>query len=121
MSMLNINLQNVENLIFNDKKVHHILPDLQHLFYQWKLAQLSPVLKPIAKKAAIDLINMLSTEHIKVLEQYFNSSITLDRVDYKTIHNCILDVNKVELGRVKDHPNFSLYRDANQLYICFWK
>jgi hypothetical protein len=121
MSMLNLNLQNVEDLIFRNQKTHPILEQFQHLFYQWKLSQMSPALKSLGKKCAMELLNGLSERHIKALETYFGSDITLDRVDNHIIHNCVFEVNKVELGKVQGYPNFSVYRDREHAYICFWR
>jgi hypothetical protein len=68
---MEINLKNIEEIIFFDKQVQHLLPEFRHLFDQWVLAYRNSGLKPLAKSSVFELMNNLDDSHIKKLENYF--------------------------------------------------
>jgi hypothetical protein len=119
--MIDLNLQNVEELIFHDNKVQDLLPDFNYLFYQWRLARLSSTLKALAKRSLIDFLNGLTNEHLELLAIYFGTKVTLDKVDSHIVRNYIFEIDKIDLDKVEGYQNFSVFRDKDRLYICFWR
>ena len=84
--MLNLNLTNVEELVFYDKKLQASLSEFSNLFNVWTFS-LRAGLGPIGKKAVMDFLNGLKENHLEILEKYFNDTITVERSDYHIVRN----------------------------------
>ena len=116
-----INFQNVKDLILSNKKVTDLLPGFKHFFDTWKFSVINPTLKSLGDKAIIDFLLSLKPENIKVLEQYFSTSITVDVLDYRIVKNVKLPLGEEETLLEDGFSNFSIYRDSNHLYISYWR
>lgn len=122
--MVLINLQNIEELIFFDNTAHALLSDLRHIFDQWLLSKRVPTLRSLRLRSLMDMLNSLNNEHIRKLEEYFQDSIALDKIDYHIVRNVTLPLGfnaTKELSDFVSYGNFSISRDAEQIYISFWK
>lgn len=122
--MVLLNLQNIEELIFFDNTVHTLLSDLRHIFDQWLLSKRVPTLRSLRLRSLMDMLNSLNNEHIRKLEEYFQDSIALDKIDYHIVRNVTLPLNfntDKELSDFVSYGNFSISRSAEQIYISFWK
>ena len=120
--MLTINLQNIEDLIFLDKKLQSQLPEFRHMFEQWKLAQYTSALRPMGKRAMLDLLNSLDNQNA-LLSRYFGTSVTIDKLDYHLVKNCDFPLEEIEteIDKLEGYANFSIYRDKDHIYISFWR
>lgn len=119
--MLNVNLQNVEELIFYDKKLQSLLPAFTQYFKQWELSIKAPILKQIGKRAILDFMNEVDDEHLQIIGKYLGARIKIDKLDYNIVKSYQLDVDKAKLDEVDTYPNFAIHRNADQLYISFWR
>jgi hypothetical protein len=120
--MINLNLTNVEELVFYDRKIQASLLDFSNLFNVWNFS-LRAGLGPIGKKAVMDFLNDLKESHIEILEKYFNDTITVERSDYHIVRNqqVALDNAEVGLNLIQEFPNISIHRDENHLYLSYWR
>lgn len=122
--MLIVNLQNVEDLIFRDAKVRSLLPDLRHIFDQWLLAQRIPYLRSIRSRSLMDFLNNLGDEHVAILEEHFQDSVVLAKIDYHIVRNLtapILEFEK-ELNRLDSNfQNLAISRDKEFIYLSMWR
>ena len=118
-----INLQNVEELVFYDKKLQLLIPEFNHLFSQWSLAKRVPALRSLGLRSLMDFLNDLTDEHKKIMESYFGIGITVDKMDYHIAkhYDCTLEEAENKLNTIGGFSNFSSYRDGNHLYISFWR
>lgn len=122
-SIVEINLQNIEQLIFYDKNVQFILPEFRHFFDQWSLGQRIPALNTLAKRSVLDLLNSLNEDQIAKLEEYFKDTILVDKIDnrlvahYKTSTN---DENN-EFCKFSGYRDFCLTRKGDQVSVTFWR
>ena len=121
--MVSINLQSIEKLIFYDKQLRKLLPEFSDLFGQWELSKMSSVLRGMGMKAAMDLLNAIADEHIKILEGYFGVEVVVDKMDYCIVKSLVVNLEEAEgkLNELSAFSNFSTYRDGTQLYILFWR
>lgn len=122
--MVEINLSNVEELVFLDKKLQKQIPEFFHLFEQYKLSKMTPALRTLGQRSIIDFLQGLKDEHLKILEGYFGSNVTLSKTDHHIVKNLVFSLNNAELGSMKGtegYPNFCLHRDRNQVYLSFWR
>jgi hypothetical protein len=118
-----LNLQNVEDLIFFDKKIWDILPEFRSLFEQWALSKRVPGMQNLGKRSIIDFLNNLEQSHLNKLEEHFNDIILLDKIDYHTVHNYNGNIEKIqsELCRFEGFVDFFIYRKGDQISLTFWK
>jgi hypothetical protein len=119
---MELNLQNIEELIFYDKKVQRLLPEFRHLFDQWRLGKQVPGMQAIGKRSVFDLLNGLEPYHVQKLEEYFAAKIILDKIDYSIIVHYEGGLEEpAELCRYSNFKEFCVYRDADNFYISFWR
>jgi hypothetical protein len=120
--MIELNLQNVEELVFYDSNLHKLLPEFRHLFDQWKLGK-TTALKSLAKRSLMDFLKALTPEQVKIIEKHLNTSIFVDRMDYSIVNNysfCLDDAEE-KLNQLGDVPNFCVSRNEDQIYVSFWR
>lgn len=120
--MLNLNLNNVEKLVFESGLIKKF-PEFKQQYDQWKLSKINPSLRQLGKRTLIDFVNCLENEHISVLEEHFKASITIDKMDYHIVKNCKLSTSRLEidLNEIQGLENFTTYTDGCQFYISFWR
>jgi len=120
---MQINLLNVEELIFSNKKIHKLLPEFAHCFDQWKMSKRIPALKNLGRQALIDLLAEISSEDTSKLELFFKEKITIDKLDNQIITNQITTCDKLQeiLCKQVDFQDFCISRKGEQVYISFWR
>lgn len=118
-----INFQNVEKLVFFDSKLRKLLPDFKNLFHSWGLAQ-EAMIRPIAQKTTIEFLNQLKENHIKILSEYFNEEVKVEKIDsniVKHIDTTINDAEQLLNSQVILKEMVFAYREDEQLYISLWR
>ena len=120
---MEINLKNIEEIIFFDKKLQLLLPEFRHFFDQWQLGQQIPGMKTLARRSVLDVLNALDKNHIKKLEEYFNESILIDKIDYKIIAHFDTNIeNETQnLCNFVGYKEFCLHRNKDKISISFWR
>lgn len=118
-----LNLQNVEELVFFDKKIWKLLPEFRHYFEQWALSKRAPGLQNLAKRTLIDFLHSLEKAHLDKLEQYFQDTIVLNKVAHDMIKNYNGKVEEIynDLCQFEGFIDFVAYRKGDQIGITFWK
>lgn len=121
-----LNFSNVEELIFYDREAQKALPaHMFSLFEQWRLGQRLPMLKDIAKQAALDFLNSLEDEDVTALEEYFGEKIIVERLNYNIAQSLRIPLNESTICNllcdIEGFVYFSTWRDADFLYITFWR
>jgi len=118
-----LNLQNVEDLVFFNKKIWEILPEFRSLFEQWALGKRTPGLQNLGKRSLIDFLNSLEKTHLDKLEEYFKDIILLDKIDYHTVHNYNGKIEEIQskLCKFNGFIDFSVYRKDDQINLTFWR
>ena len=110
--MIRINIQNVEEIIFQDDKMWREIPDLRYLREQWKLSKISPILRAMGKKSLLEFLNKAKKEHENAISKYLATSVTIDNVE--------LDLNLIE-AQESLYSYFGTYRKKDKIYITFWR
>jgi hypothetical protein len=120
---MNINIQNVEDVIFYDPEVWRKLPDLAHLRDQWRMSKISPVLRAMGKKALLDFLKISKNTHEKALSLHFGQSVTIDRIDRNLVKNLEISISEEDFMMESDesYTGLSAYRKEDKLYITFWR
>lgn len=120
---MDVNLKNIEEYIFFDKKIQSLLPEFRHLFDQWTLSKRVPGMGTLGPRVVLELINSLEKDHIRRLEEYFGDIILLDRVDHKIVrhHENTLDELEKTLCSFSDYREHCIHRDGEHISVTFWR
>lgn len=125
--MIQINIQNVEEIIFRNDKIWRELPDLRYLREQWRMSKISPVLKALGKKSLLEFLNKIKKEHELIISKHLGTSVSFDKIDYLLVKNLELKIEEAELelnlleAKQPLYPYFSTYRKNDKIYITFWR
>lgn len=119
---INLNINNVEQLIFYDKKVQQILPEHSQVFNKWTLG-IRAGITSMAKDALLDFINKITTDQLKRLEGLWESQVILQKLDSATLHSFTVPIASLQerLNEMIEPWNVSFARDEDQCYVCTWR
>jgi len=117
---MEINLKNIEEIIFFDKKVKELLPEFRHFFDQWHLGKTISVLGGLGSKSVLDLLNSLDKSHIEVLEKHFGEKIIVNKLNTSIVQNHSLDLDENLCGFV-EYRDFCAYRNKDEIFLSFWR
>jgi hypothetical protein len=121
---MEINLSNVEELVFQDKKLQRLLPEFIHLFHQYRLAKMTPALRTMGQRTLLDFLNGLKSLHLEIIQDYFGQEITLFKTDHHIVKNLKVPLDNTieELKGIEWlHPSLCVHRDKDYLYLSFWR
>ncbi len=119
---MEINLKNIEEIIFHDKKVQEKLPEYRYLFDQYNLAHRVSGLGQMAKQSVLELLNALDGNHLKKLENHFGETVFVNKLNNKLVdhYDCSID-NYERLCEFSEYGGIALYRHNNELKFTFWR
>jgi hypothetical protein len=88
-----INFRNVDDIVIYDQRLQLKLPDLAHIFEQWKMGIRSPVFAAVAQKARLDFLENLNHDHLAIIEAHLGDKVYVSRLNYHlaTNFNCSVD------------------------------
>lgn len=119
---MEINLKNIEELIFFDQKIHGLFPEFRHLFDQWQLGQRIPGMKTLGQRSVLELLNSIDQSKIAKLEEYFGDSVLLQKIDSNLVSHYEWNIDeKDNLCEYSGYRDFCLSRDADKIKISFWR
>lgn len=117
---MEINIKNIEEIIFYDKILTEKLPEFRQLFDQWRLAQRVQSLKNIIQQSIFEVLNGLNEKHIKILEEYFAEEVFVNKINNKLVVNCELPLDSRLCG-FAEYRDFCVHRNKDQFSITFWR
>jgi hypothetical protein len=117
-----INLNNIEELIFFDKKAQALFPEFRHLFDQWQLGQRIPGMKTLGQRSILELLQLFDQNDIIKLEDYFGDKIMLERLDHHIVANYSWSLeDQNELCQFVGYRDFCISRNKDNASITFWR
>ena len=119
---MEINLKNIEELIFFDKKLQLLFPEFRHYFDQWQLGKRIPGMEYLGQRSVLDVLNSLDKERILKLETYFSDTILVDKLDNRLVVNfdCNLE-NCNQICEYDGYKDFCFHKDGNGIKVTFWR
>ncbi len=113
---MTINFSNIEELIFLNAELRQKI-DLRHIFDQWMLGFRIPALISMRNKAKLDLMAELTEDHVKIIEEFYKTSLTLERINYNIVENLNFPISDIKVN----FENFAIYRNKNEARITAWR
>lgn len=117
---MEINLKNIEEIIFFDKKIHNLLPEFKHFFDQWLIGKKIPTLSSMGNKSILDLLDSIQDEQIKKLEEYFGQSVIVVKINTNLVNNISLNLDESLCGFI-EYKDFCAYRTKDKVFLSFWR
>ena len=118
---MEINIKNIEEQIFFDKKIHKLFPEFRHLFDQWQLSKQFPGFGNLGNRSVLDLLNSIEEKHLRILEEYFGTTILLNKIDSRIVRHYQSELNNSELCEFSGYKEFCIHRDKDKINISFWR
>lgn len=119
---MEINLQNIEEVIFYDKKIHSLFPEFRRYFDQWALGKRISGMNSLGQRSMLELLNSLEESHILKLKDYFNDIVVVEKTNHKLVDFYDFELESTNtLCKYTGFKDFCAYRDDNQVYICLWR
>jgi hypothetical protein len=121
-----LNLTNVEEVIFYDTEIQKVFPaHYFSLFEQWRISKRIPAMKSLGKQALMDFLNTITDEEVVRLEEYLGERIRVERLNYSLTTNLKLPLADQgacgALCQLQDFGNLTVWRDDQFLYVTFWR
>jgi hypothetical protein len=121
--MITLNFRTVEQLVLPDKKIRGLLPDLSKYFDTWRIGQISPALRPTAKRAALDLLSSLTDGHVEILADYFGEGVVIERIEHNIVRTFKSDAKMLadSLVSVEGFAGFAVSLNNGQADLLLWR
>jgi hypothetical protein len=121
--MLLLDLKNVQETVFEDHTLRKKLPDFRSLFDSWTLSRQIPALRQLGKRSILDFMELVESEHIKIISEHVGMPVFLDHIDYHIVKEVVSTTNDLEnvLNEVEGYENFSVSRSDNEVILTFWR
>ena len=119
---MEINLKNIEEIIFFDNKVQSLFPEFRFIFDQWKLGLRVSGLKQLSQQSVLELMDNLGEKELEKLSNYLGKTVSIGKLNAKVVDH--YDCNIIEHDRLcefSDYTEFSVYRKGDDLKLTFWR
>lgn len=117
---MEINLKNIEEIIFFNEEIHKILPEFSVQFGQWKIGKRVPPLADLGRNSVIEVLNLLDQNHIEILENYFETDIIIDKLSSNIIKNHSIELDENLCG-FYEYKSFCVFRGKENIELTFWR
>ena len=95
--MIFLSINNIEDLIFTDKKIRGLLPKYKYLFDSFDLSKVSPALRQLGIRCLTDFLKQIKEEDLKIIETYLNQKVEVNQLNLDLVKNIETDINYAEL------------------------
>ncbi len=111
-------------VFFNSELKKLLSDDFQTTFNSWALSQKDPALRAFAQKMLILFVNQVKEKHIKIMSEYFNEEVVVERINTNVATHSEFSIHEAE-EKLRSQPilkeAFFAYREGEQLYLSFWR
>ena len=121
--MIFLSINNIEDVVFTDKKIRSLLPKYKYLFDSFDVSKMSPALRQLGVKCLNDFLNKLEKEDLNVISNYLNEKVELNQLNLDLTKNINCDIHETEfnLPEIYNCLDLAVYRKKNELKITLWK
>lgn len=120
---MEINLTNIEEIIFRNMDVWKHMPSMSHYRDEWMVSQRVPGMRGLGKRAVLGFMSELGAEQIEVLESHLGEPVVINKMNPNTHANLECDIADLE-GRICEFSDFSevcISRNKETVKLSFWR
>lgn len=113
---------NAEQLLFLNREVWNVIPDLRSFRDQWNLSRMSPELRQTGRRAVLDFLDSTNFDHEKALSDHFGADVTIDKAQHRTVTSESFGLDEhPPMDGTWDYAGFGCHRDGEKISITFWR
>lgn len=114
--MIIINLNNIEEIIFLNKKTHSLLP--KHTLDSWFISYKYPGLQSLRKRCNLDMLNFLFSNKVE-FEKFFQDDLIIENLDSNIVKNLEFHIDEFKV--FENFNNFTITRNKDQISMTTWR
>lgn len=121
--MVRINIENVEELIFQNKEIWRKMPDLVHLRDQWRISKMAPMLRSLGKKSLLEFLRNVKKQHEDIISEHLKDEVTIDKIERHLVKNIEFSIedDDVIFDSHEIYTGFASFRKEGKMYLTFWR
>lgn len=117
-----LDLNNVEQLVFNNKKVIASLPQHKQIFDNWLLSKRVPAFRNLEQKSCFDFLQNVTEEELEIISIINNMEIDkVESLARSVKINAKPEQLEMLLNRVSNFDGFCCYRNKDEVQVYLWK
>ena len=121
--MIFLNINNVEEIIFTDKKAREYFPNYKYLFDSFDLSNVSPSLRQLGVRCLNDFLKKVTIGELKNFEKYIKDSLQIEDLNLDLVKNINGNIDDIEFNLPDNYNNIDLtiYRNGKGVKVTLWK
>jgi len=123
MSMVEINLNNVEELIFHNRDFADKIPDFRGYYDQWRLGRMTAALKSVGQKSLVDFLNNITEQQTLKIEELLGEKVKIDCPKMSNIKSYTMDITELDdfMNQNSPYGYPRMYRKGTKIFITIWR
>lgn len=119
----NLSLNNVEELVFSNKRVVASLPQYKSIFDSWLLSKRVAHLRNLGQRAILDFFEAVNEEEIEIISIVNGINIVHQKVSFERYKNINSTTERLEndLSDVSNFIDMCVYRKKDEVQVLLWK
>lgn len=119
----NLSLNNVETLVFSNKRVVASLPQYKHIFDSWLLSKRVSHLRNLGQRAIFDFIEAVTEEDVEIISLVNNIDLVYKKINFERYKNIESTIEKLEkdILLASNFMDMCVYRNKNEVKVLLWK
>lgn len=120
---INLDYNNVEEIVFENKRVVASLPQYKHLFDSWLLSKRVTTLKNLGQRSLLDFLETITEDDVEIISIVTNIDVVFNKVNLKRYFDIKSSPEELEneLSSVSNVLDMCLYRNKNEIKVFLWK
>lgn len=120
---MQINLGNIEQIIFQNSEIFSCLPELKPFLGQWKISQSIPGMKDFGKRAILNLMAALDDGMLTKISNCIGEDMSILRTSDKLVENISCDIDQLgeSICNYDGFTDLSVYREGEKIEITLWR
>jgi hypothetical protein len=120
---INLDYSNVEELVFENKRVMASLPQYKHLFDSWSLSKRVPTLKNLGQRSLLDFLESVTEDDVEIISIVTNKDVVFQELNLQIYFDIKSKLENLEneLSSVSNILDMCAYRNKNEVKVFLWK
>lgn len=120
---MQINLENIEQIIFQNPTIFSCLPELKPYLGQWKLSQSIPGMKDLGKRAVLNLMSILDDKMLSRMGDCIGEELSILKTSDKLVESVSCNIEALHdiICNYDGFVDMCLYRESEKVDLTFWR
>ncbi len=120
---MEINLKNIEEIIFYNSEVWKIIPELSQYYSNWMMSKNVPGLRDLGKRTLLKFLQDINQESVSKLELFFKEPIMLNKINDNVVTNIETRLEDIEkhICSLERYEDMCITRKEYNVSITTWR